>query len=86
MERTIDEIDVKKAKDLTEETVKTIGKNIKRIRLEKELTQNDVGFLSYSDKSLISSLERGMYKNITLLSIIKLLMLFDIEINELLKE
>lgn len=86
MKRSLEEINVKDAEKLTYETLKTIGKNIKRIRLERQLTQNDVGFLSYMDKSLISSLERGNYQNITLLSINKLLILFDIEINELLKE
>lgn len=81
-----DEISLKNTKKLTYEYVEKIGINIKSLRQKNNLTQADVAFYIFSDKSLISSLERGRLKNITLFTIIKLSELFNISVEELLNE
>lgn len=86
MQKIFDEISIPAAKNKTQNTLKTIGKNIKRLRIEGELSQGDTAFFIFGDKSMISSLERGSHKNITLLTLIKIATLFDVEVEDLLKE
>lgn len=74
------EIDLNLAKELTKEKVVLIGKNIKKLRKRNKLTQSDVAFYIFSDKSLISALERGVNTNINLESIQKIAVLFDVSI------
>lgn len=81
-----DEISKIKCKELTAEQLSIVGKNIKRLRLKNKLTQSDVSFYIFSDKSLISALERNVAKNINLLTLIKIAELFSITVEDLLKE
>lgn len=83
---TFEEICLKKVEKSTYDKLKILGENIKKIRLEKNLTQSDVAFYIYTDKSLISSLERGSCKNITLNSIMRIATLFNINIAVLFNE
>lgn len=83
MKLEFDEICNKEAELFTQERLQIMGKNLKKMRLKNHLTQADVAFYIFSDKSLVSALERGVYKNITLLTISKLVLLFKIEIDDL---
>lgn len=68
-----------------EEELHTIGINLKTFRLERDMTQSDVAFYIFTDKSLISALERGVCKNVTLHTLTKLCKLFDKKIEDLFK-
>lgn len=81
-----DEIDLRKVKKETAEMLVLIGKNIKKLRENASLSQMDIGFYIFADKSSISDLERGVPKNITLLTLKKLATLFDVKVEELFKE
>ena len=80
------EICLKSAKEKTESLIKIIGKNIRKLRIDKKLTQNDIAFNSWVEPSYISAVERGSYKNITLLSLMKLSILFEVKPEDLFKE
>lgn len=81
--RDFDEINVQKVKDLTQKEINIIGTNLRKIRLKNNLTQQDVAFYIFTDKSSISALERGKCDNITLLSLNKIIELFNITFNDL---
>lgn len=66
-----DEIKMEEVIELTRKELLNIGNNLKNFRKEIKLTQADVAFYIFSDKSLISALERGVYKNTTLFTLIK---------------
>lgn len=70
---------------LTKDVIKTIGYNIKYLREQKKATQSEVAYLIETDKCIISNIERGTSNNITLLTLVKLSILFEIEVIELLK-
>jgi transcriptional regulator with XRE-family HTH domain len=78
-----DEICLDYSKSLTKEKLRIVGINIKRLRKENRLTQADVAFHIHSDKSLISSLERGITKNIEYLSLIRISIFFNIDVESL---
>lgn len=80
-----DEICKKSCASFTANQLIIVGKNIKKLRLKNKLTQADIAFYVFSDKSLISALERGVSKNVTLLTLVKLAELFSIPLQELLK-
>lgn len=79
------EISKKQAEQITKDEIKKIGFNLKTLRLKNKYTQSDVAFYTFSDKSMISALERGVCKNITLLSLTRIALLFNIEVEDLLK-
>ncbi len=81
--REFDEINVQKVKDLTQSEIIKIGINLKKMRLKNHLTQQDVAFYIFTDKSFISALERGKCDNITLLSLNKIIELFNITFKDL---
>lgn len=78
-----EEIDVNKIKNLTVIKLKQIGEQIMKLRINNDMTQQELAFLIYSDKSLISNLERGTAKNITLQTLIKITELFNTELKSL---
>ncbi len=80
------EISVKNTEKLSNKKLKLLGENIKKLRLKNKLTQADLAFYIHSDKSLISSLETGVCKNITFTSIMKLIIFFNINLEDLFKE
>lgn len=65
---------------LTKDVIKNVGLNIKALRLENNATQSDIAFYLETDKCIISAIERGSAKNITLLTLVKLSILFDIDV------
>lgn len=78
-----DEINKKQTKTLTEETLKHVGIKIKKLRIDNKLSQLDLAFYTYTEKSFISNLENAKVKNITLLTLLKLSELFCVEIQDL---
>lgn len=52
--------------------IKEIGNRIRCNRIEKHLTQQDLAYYCCSDKCLISEIERGTAKNITLFTLFKI--------------
>lgn len=84
--REFDEICINKCKKITSKQLELIGQNIKKLRLKNKLTQSDVSFYIFSDKSIISSIERGVQKNVTLLTLVKIAELFELELEDLLRE
>jgi transcriptional regulator with XRE-family HTH domain len=67
------------------ESAKKLGGNMKRIRLEKGMTQGDICRKLGLDRAYISNLENGK-KNPTLETIEKIAKALDIQIEELLKK
>ena len=65
--------------------MKTIGGNIKRLRCENELSQFDLACLDDCDKSIISELERGVYQNISIKTLIKFAYIFEVDIINLIR-
>lgn len=63
---------------------KAFGKKIKRLRLDKDITQERLGFLAKLDRTYIGGLERGE-RNITLSNIKKIADALKIPVIELFK-
>lgn len=61
-----------------------LGKNLKRIRTEKGISQGDIVKTSGIDKAMISNIENGK-TNPTLATIAKLAKAISVSIDELLK-
>jgi transcriptional regulator with XRE-family HTH domain len=66
------------------ESAKKLGLNMKRIRLEKGMTQGDICRKLKLDRAYVSNLESGK-KNPTLATIEKLAKSLEVSINELIK-
>ncbi len=79
----LDEINELEIKAKVKEKIIVIGRNIKRLRKEKKITQQDVAFWIFSDKSLISELERGSAKSITLPTLTKIASVMGIHVDDL---
>lgn len=58
-----------------------ISKTIKKLRLEKKLTQDDLAYLSSLDKTYISLIERGK-RNPTVLSLYAICKALGISLSE----
>ena len=67
-----------------DESAKKLGKNMKRIRLEKGMTQGDICRKLGLDRAYISNLESGK-KNPTLATIEKIAKALGINIDELMR-
>jgi len=65
-------------------SAKKLGANMKRIRLEKQMSQGDICRKLGVDRSYISNVENGN-KNPTLSTITRLAKALDVRIEELLK-
>ena len=63
---------------------KTLGQNIKRIRLKKRMSQGDICRAIDMDRSYMSAIESGK-KNVTLIVLEKLANALDVSVDELLK-
>jgi len=63
---------------------KTLGQNIKRIRLKKRMSQGDICRAIDIDRSYMSAIESGK-KNVTLVVLEKLANALDVSVDELLK-
>ncbi len=81
-----DEINRPECKELTHRTLKKLGEKLKELRIEGKLSQLDMSFYTYSEKSFISNLENGKIRNTTLLTLVKLAQLFEVTVEDLLKD
>ncbi|OGG90480.1 DNA-binding protein [Candidatus Kuenenbacteria bacterium RIFCSPHIGHO2_12_FULL_42_14] len=63
---------------------KTLGQNIKRIRLKKRMSQGDICRAIEMDRSYMSAIESGK-KNITIAVLEKLASALNVSVDELLK-
>jgi len=63
---------------------KTLGQNIKRIRLKKRMSQGDICRAIEMDRSYMSAIECGK-KNITIAVLEKLASALNVSVDELLK-
>lgn len=62
-----------------------IGKKVKELRDKRKLTQLHLAIDLETDKCMISAIERGVYNNITILTLSKLAEYFSVEIEYFLK-
>jgi len=62
-----------------------IGRNVKRLRLEKGLTQQDLAFECDMDKSTVSNIERFNLDNITIGTLVKMCLILECNLIELFK-
>ena len=63
---------------------KTLGQNIKRIRLKKRMSQGDICRAIEMDRSYMSAIESGK-KNVTIAVLEKLANALNVSVDELLK-
>lgn len=77
------EICPKKASEELCRLMGNISKNVKNMRKEFGATQNDVAYNIGSDKSVISSIERGSTSNISLYTLVKISSVFDTKVEML---
>lgn len=81
----MEEIDLKRVSELLEEKIILIGENVRRLRVEANVTQQTLAFYILSDKGVISNLERGNCNNITVHTLIKIAEVFQIDVDDLFK-
>lgn len=61
---------------------KVFGENLRRIRMEKNISQENLAFLSGMDRTYVSGIERGK-RNVSLVNINKIALALNVEIKEL---
>lgn len=66
--------------------MKTIGKNLNKYRLEKKLTQKELGLQAGVSRSYISELESDTYDNVSILILGNLCKVLKVTPNELIPE
>ena len=65
-----------------EDIKKVFGENLRRIRMEKNISQENLAFLSGMDRTYVSGIERGK-RNVSLVNINKIALALNVEIIEL---
>lgn len=60
----------------------TFGLHIKKLRVNKNLTQEDLAFYATLDRTYISGIERGQ-RNVSLINILKLASALNVHPNQL---
>ena len=65
-----------------EDINKVFGENLRRIRMEKNISQENLAFLSGMDRTYVSGIERGK-RNVSLVNINKIALALNVEIKEL---
>ena len=65
-----------------EDIKKVFGENLRRIRMEKNISQENLTFLSGMDRTYVSGIERGK-RNVSLVNINKIALALNVEIKEL---
>jgi len=63
----------------------SIGKNVKKLRLKKEYTQQDLAFYSECERCTISNIERFNCEGINLKTLIKISIVLEVNLEELFK-
>lgn len=72
--------------DKTKLRITCIGRNVYRLRKLSKYSQFDLACMMNTDKSLISHLECGKAKNITIATLVKLSEIFCVSLGELIQE
>ena len=65
-----------------EDIKKVFGENLRRIRMEKNISQENLAILSGMDRTYVSGIERGK-RNVSLVNINKIALALNVEIKEL---
>ncbi|HHI1635127.1 TPA: helix-turn-helix domain-containing protein [Escherichia coli] len=65
-----------------EDIKKVFGEKLRRIRMEKNISQENLAFLSGLDRTYVSGIERGK-RNVSLVNINKIALALNVEIKEL---
>lgn len=65
-------IDKSNCKEKCTNTVNGIGDKIRKYRKEKGISQEDLAFYCFTDKSTINKIEKGAAANITIYTLIKI--------------
>ena len=65
-----------------EDIKKVFGENLRRIRMEKNISQENLALLSGMDRTYVSGIERGK-RNVSLVNINKIALALNVEIKEL---
>jgi transcriptional regulator with XRE-family HTH domain len=81
----MEEICLKKASMKLDELMLNIAFNLRKIRSEKNLTQNDLAYYIGTDKSVISSIETCSNNGINLYTLVKISEALKIPVINLLK-
>ncbi len=79
-----DEINKKEIAIRVVDRIKEIGSRVKECRINAKMTQQDLAFFCFSDKSVMSDIETGKAKNITLMTIFKISCVLNVTENYLL--
>lgn len=66
------EIDKEKCQTETKCKLKQIGEIIRKKRIEKGMSQDNLAFNCQTDKSFINKIERGVYVNVTIYTLYKI--------------
>lgn len=67
-----------------EKIKKTFGANLRHLRIERDLSQEDLAFQIGLHRTYIGSVERGE-RNISLVNIVKIMTALEIPVSELFK-
>lgn len=67
---------------IEKEVLKYFGKNIKKIRLSQEISQEELALKADLDRTYISGIERGL-RNVSLINIFKISRALDVTASEL---
>jgi transcriptional regulator with XRE-family HTH domain len=81
---TINSFRVSMSKNMNKEILIKFGNNIRKIRMKKGMSQEQLSFKAELHRTYIGMVERAE-KNITLLNIEKISLALEVEISELLK-
>ena len=74
---------MKNEKDISAEYLRAVGKNVKKIRKEKDLSLEELGLKMGLTKMHVHRIEKG--HNITLTTLLKLMIALDVECDDLLE-
>lgn len=73
-------------KNKISDTLLCIGRNVKRLRKEKGLTQQNLAFLcGNTDKCTISNIERFTCNGLNISTIVKISVVLEVDVNDLFK-
>lgn len=73
----MDQISPDQARQYLHEKMNVLGKNVKRLRLEKKWSQAELAFYINTSHTVIQRIESNPYYNPTLCTIIKLARVFE---------
>ncbi len=76
------EVDLEYVTLQTKRHIISIGDFVRKKRILLGYSQQTIACMMLTDKCLISEIERGRYKNITLSTLIKLAFVLDVDIKE----